>query len=38
VSQALIMLFGAAPAAVKGLLHMKETGDVVTVEAKGWGS
>jgi len=38
VIQALIVLFVAAPAAVKGLLHMKETGDVVTVEAKGWGS
>jgi ABC-type uncharacterized transport system permease subunit len=38
VIQALIVLFVAAPAAVRGLLHMKETGGVATVEAKGWGS
>jgi ABC-type uncharacterized transport system permease subunit len=37
VLQALIVLFVAAPAAVKALLRMKETGGAATVEAKGWG-
>jgi simple sugar transport system permease protein len=37
VLQALIVLFVAAPAAVKALLRMKETGGGATVEAKGWG-
>ena len=37
VIQALIVLFVAAPAAVKGLLHIKEAGGGATVEAKGWG-
>jgi general nucleoside transport system permease protein len=38
VIQALIVLFVAAPAAVKGLLRIKETGGGATVMAKGWGS
>jgi ABC-type uncharacterized transport system permease subunit len=38
VIQALIVLFVAAPAAVKGLLRIKETGGGAMVEAKGWGS
>jgi simple sugar transport system permease protein len=37
VIQALIVLFVAAPAAVKGLLRIKETGGGATVMAKGWG-
>lgn len=38
VIQALIVLFVAAPAAVKGLLRIKEAGGGAMVEAKGWGS
>jgi simple sugar transport system permease protein len=38
VIQALIVLFVAAPAAVKGLLRIKEAGGGATVMAKGWGS
>ena len=38
VLQALIVLFVAAPAAVKGLLRIKEAGGGATVMAKGWGS
>jgi ABC-type uncharacterized transport system permease subunit len=38
VIQALIVLFVAAPAAVKGLLRMKEAGGGATVQAKGWAS
>jgi simple sugar transport system permease protein len=38
VLQALIVLFVAAPAAVKGLLRIKDTGEGATVMAKGWGS
>jgi general nucleoside transport system permease protein len=38
VLQALIVLFVAAPALVKGILHMKESGGESTVMAKGWGS
>ena len=37
VLQALIVLFVAAPALVKGLLRLKEAGDESTVMAKGWG-
>ena len=37
VLQALIVLFVAAPALVKGLLRLKEAGDESTVLAKGWG-
>ena len=38
VLQALIVLFVAAPALVKGLLRMKESGGGAAVMAKGWGS
>jgi len=38
VLQALIVLFVAAPALVKGILHIKESGGGATVMAKGWGS
>lgn len=38
VLQATIVLFVAAPALVKGLLRMKDTGGESTVMAKGWGS
>ena len=38
VLQALIVLFVAAPALVKGMLRIKETGGGATVMAKGWGS
>jgi ABC-type uncharacterized transport system permease subunit len=38
VIQALIVLFVAAPALVKGILHIKEAGGGATVAAKGWGS
>jgi general nucleoside transport system permease protein len=38
VLQALIVLFVAAPALVKGILHIKEPGGGSTVMAKGWGS
>jgi simple sugar transport system permease protein len=38
VLQALIVLFVAAPALVKGLLRIKESGGGATVMAKGWGS
>jgi general nucleoside transport system permease protein len=38
VLQALIVLFVAAPALVKGLLRIKESGGGSTVMAKGWGS
>ena len=36
--QALIVLFVAAPALVKGLLRIKDSGGGATVMAKGWGS
>ncbi len=38
VIQALIVLFVAAPALVRGVLRMKDTGGGATVMAKGWGS
>jgi ABC-type uncharacterized transport system permease subunit len=38
VLQALIVLFVAAPAVVKGILRIKESGGGATVMAKGWGS
>lgn len=38
VLQALIVLFVAAPALVKGMLRFKESGGGSTVMAKGWGS
>lgn len=38
VLQALIVLFVAAPALVKGLLRIRESGGGATVMAKGWGS
>jgi simple sugar transport system permease protein len=38
VLQALIVLFVAAPALVKGMLRIRETGGGSTVMAKGWGS
>ncbi|GAA5148117.1 hypothetical protein GCM10023340_21560 [Nocardioides marinquilinus] len=38
VLQALIVLFVAAPALVKGLMRVKESGGGATVMAKGWGS
>jgi ABC-type uncharacterized transport system permease subunit len=38
VLQALIVLFVAAPALVRGVLHIKAGGDGETVMAKGWGS
>ena len=38
VLQALIVLFVAAPALVRGVLRFKETGGGATVMAKGWGS
>ncbi len=38
VLQALIVLFVAAPALVRGVLRMKESGGGATVMAKGWGS
>lgn len=38
VLQALIVLFVAAPALVRGVLRMKDTGGGATVMAKGWGS
>jgi simple sugar transport system permease protein len=38
VLQALIVLFVAAPALVRGLLRFKDTGGGATVMAKGWGS
>jgi len=38
VLQALIVLFVAAPALVKGMLRIKDTGGESTVMAKGWGS
>jgi ABC-type uncharacterized transport system permease subunit len=38
VLQALIVLFVAAPALVRGLLRFKESGGGATVMAKGWGS
>jgi simple sugar transport system permease protein len=38
VLQALIVLFVAAPALVKGMLRIKESGGGSTVMAKGWGS
>lgn len=37
VIQALIVLFVAAPALVRGLLRIKQTGGGATVMAKGWG-
>jgi general nucleoside transport system permease protein len=37
VLQALIVLFVAAPALVRGILHVKAEGDAGTVLAKGWG-
>ena len=38
VLQALIVLFVAAPALVRGAMRMKDTGGGATVMAKGWGS
>jgi simple sugar transport system permease protein len=38
VLQALIVLFVAAPALVRGVLRMKQAGGGATVMAKGWGS
>src|SRR5680860_130166 len=38
VPQALIVLFVAAPALVRGVFHFKDTGGGATVMAKGWGS
>ncbi len=38
VLQALIVLFVAAPALVKGMLRIRESGGGSTVMAKGWGS
>ncbi len=38
VLQALIVLFVAAPALVRGVFRMKDTGGGATVMAKGWGS
>ena len=38
VIQALIVLFVAAPAAVRGLLHLKGKAQNTTMAAKGWGS
>src|SRR3954451_11968330 len=38
VLQALIVLFVAAPALVRSVLRMKDTGGASTVMAKGWGS
>jgi ABC-type uncharacterized transport system permease subunit len=38
VLQALIVLFVAAPALVRGVLRLRETGGGATVMAKGWGS
>lgn len=38
VLQALIVLFVAAPALVRGVLRIKDTGGGATVMAKGWGS
>ena len=38
VLQALIVLFVAAPALVKGIMRIKDTGGESTVMAKGWGS
>lgn len=38
VLQALIVLFVAAPALVRGVLRIKDTGGGTTVMAKGWGS
>jgi general nucleoside transport system permease protein len=38
VLQALIVLFVAAPALVRGFLRFKDTGGGATVMAKGWGS
>lgn len=38
VLQALIVLFVAAPALVKGVLRIRESGGGATVMAKGWGS
>jgi ABC-type uncharacterized transport system permease subunit len=38
VLQALIVLFVAAPALVKGMLRIREQGGGATVMAKGWGS
>jgi simple sugar transport system permease protein len=38
VLQALIVLFVAAPALVRGVLRFKDTGGAATVMAKGWGS
>jgi simple sugar transport system permease protein len=37
VLQALIVLFVAAPALVRGVLRVKAEGDGGTVLAKGWG-
>ena len=37
VLQALIVLFVAAPALVRGLTRMRSTGTATTVQAKGWG-
>jgi ABC-type uncharacterized transport system permease subunit len=38
VLQALIVLFVAAPALVRGLLRMRDSGGPTTMMAKGWGS
>ncbi|HET6625592.1 MAG TPA: ABC transporter permease [Nocardioidaceae bacterium] len=38
VLQALIVLFVAAPALIRGVLRMRDTGGGATVMAKGWGS
>ncbi|MDQ3615498.1 MAG: ABC transporter permease [Actinomycetota bacterium] len=38
VLQALIVLFVAAPALVRGVLRLRDTGDGASVLAKGWGS
>ena len=38
VLQALIVLFVAAPALVRAVLRMRDTGGGATVMAKGWGS
>jgi simple sugar transport system permease protein len=37
VIKALIVLFVAAPAAVRGMLRLKARGETTTMEAKGWG-
>jgi general nucleoside transport system permease protein len=36
VLQALIVLFVAAPALIRGVFHMRDTGQATTVMAKGW--